>query len=64
MKEETVIVRVKRYSDDEGNPVCGECEIFNKYICEYSDKKSTATIFEILPSTNCPIWNTKLSPSR
>jgi hypothetical protein len=52
MKKIPKTIQVDQYTDDDGNPVCGECSWNEGRCCHaYSDKWH-----DKLPGPDCPIW--------
>lgn len=56
MKETTRTIQVKAYTDDEGNPVCGDCVFleFDGYDihCVHDDAHQVH-----IPGPSCPVWH-------
>jgi hypothetical protein len=53
MKKTPKTIQVDQYTDDDGNPVCGECSWNEARRCchAYSDKWHNK-----LPGPDCPVW--------
>lgn len=56
-------VKIKKYADDDGKPVCGECH-WNKWrpCCDYQQNTATYGFFvtrlhDRIPGPSCPIWH-------
>lgn len=52
MKEIDGLVRIKKYTDDDGNLICGDCDYD---INCYGVLKNKGDVLR--PYTNCPVWH-------
>lgn len=58
MKEIDGWVKIKKYTDDEGKPVCGECIVFNgEEVCQFEHYPYLGVRNEATPGPTCPIWH-------
>jgi hypothetical protein len=51
VKEIIGTIQVKKYTDDDGKPVCGNCIVAanSEYRCVFDEKME-------IPGPDCPIW--------
>ena len=58
MKELGGWIKIRKYTDGEGKPVCGGCFVPYAGLCKFSMLDERLVSRAVIPGPSCPVWDT------